>query len=181
MNKDLLKYSFSNLWNRKSRSFLTILSILIGISAILALSSFGLGIRSFVQDYAKKAGIDKLMMMPKDYVTSIGESKNAFTDDELNFIEGIRGVDEATGILLSNAKVKFKDYKEKYTYAFGMSTDAGKMKLVGEAFTILDIEKGRNLKKGDVLKAVLGYNYLIPNRLFKKSISAGDKIKINDI
>ena len=181
MNKDLLKYSFSNIWNRKSRSFLTILSIVIGITAIVALSSFGLGIRSFVQDYAKKAGIDKLMMMPKDYVSSVGESKSAFTEDELNFVKGIKGVDEATGIILSNAKVKFKDYKEKYTYASGMPTDASEMRLAGEAFSIMEIEKGRDLKKGDVLKAVLGYNYLIPNRLFKKPISAGDKIKINDI
>ena len=44
MIKDILKYSISNLWQRKLRSFLTILSILIGITAIFALIIFGQGI-----------------------------------------------------------------------------------------------------------------------------------------
>ncbi len=60
MIKELLKYSISNLWNRKLRSFLTIISILIGITAIFALSSFGMGIKFFMEDMAQTMGTDKM-------------------------------------------------------------------------------------------------------------------------
>ena len=43
-----LKYTLKNLTNRKLRSFLTVLSILIGITSIFALVSFGLGIDKYI-------------------------------------------------------------------------------------------------------------------------------------
>ncbi len=181
MIKDILKYSISNLWNRKLRSFLTILSILIGITAIFALSSFGLGIKYYIEDLSKKMGTDKVMIMPKDYITAMGESNVEFTEDDVDFLKKIRGVDEATGMMMSSCKVKFKDYKEIYPYLAGISTDTKERILVEEMFAGYGLEKGKPLKKGDVLKVALGYNYLIPNKAFKKPISLGDKIEINDI
>ncbi|MBS3097446.1 ABC transporter permease [Candidatus Woesearchaeota archaeon] len=179
MITELLKYSVSNLWKRKLRSFLSILSILIGITAIFVLVSFGQGIEKFVNDFAQKQGIDKLMMMPGGFGPP-GTSNIKFTEEDINFIRKINGVDEITGWMGKNGKVKFKDYKEKYTLILGLSTDREEARLVEEIATI-EIEKGRNLKDGDVLKAVLGHNYLIPNKLFKKAISVGDKIEINDM
>lgn len=181
MIRDILKYSISNLWNRKLRSFLTILSILIGITAIFALSSFGLGIQYFVEDMGKQMGTDKIMIMPKDYMAAMGDSNIVLNDDDLDFLKKIRGVDEVTGMTMSVAKVKFKDYKEIYPYVMGMSTDTKEKILVEEMFAGYGVEKGRNLKKGDVLKVALGYNYLIPNKAFKKAVSVGDKLEINDV
>ena len=178
---DLLKYSIANLWNRKTRSFLTILSILIGITSIFALSSFGLGIQHFMEDMAKQMGTDKIMIMPKDYMTALGESNVVFTEEDLDFLKKIKGVSEATGMMFSSAKVKFKDYKEIYPYVMGMSTDNKEKRLVEEMFAGFGLEKGRSLRKGDVLKATLGYSYRIPNKAFKKSVSLGDKIEINDV
>lgn len=181
MIKDALKYSLSNLWNRKTRSFLTVISILIGVTAIVTLSSFGLGIRSFMEDMGKQMGTDKIMIMPKDYMTALGGSNVVFTQDDLDFLKKIKGVGEITGMLFSFSKVKFKDYKEIYPAVSGMSTDTKEKRLVEELFVGFGLEKGRALKKGDVLKATLGYNYLIPNKVFKKPVSVGDKIEINDI
>lgn len=181
MIKDVLKYSILNLWKRKTRSFLTMLSILIGITSIIALSSFGLGMQAFVEDYSKKMGTDKIMIIPKDYMTALGESNIVFTEKDLDFIKKIKGVDEATGMMLFAAKVKFKDYKEKYPYVIGISTESKERRLVEEMFSVVELEKGRSLKQGDVLKVVLGYNYLVPDRVFKKAVSVGDKIEINNI
>jgi len=174
-----LTYSISNLWRRKLRSFLSILSILIGITAIFVLVSFGQGIGKFVDDFAQKQGTDKLMMMPGGFGPP-GTSNIKFTEEDIDFIRKIKGVDEVTGWMGNNGKVKFKDYKEKYTLVFGFSTDNEEAMLVEELSTI-EIKKGRNLKDGDVLKAVLGHNYVIPNKLFKKAIAIGDKIEVNDI
>ena len=181
MLKDMLKYSLSNIWDRKLRSFLTILSILIGITAIFALSSFGMGIQYYIEDISKTMGTDKIMIMPKDYMTAMGKSNVVFTGNDIDFLKKIRGVDEATGMMMSAAKVKFKDYKEIYPYVTGISTDSKERVLAEEMFVGYGIKKGRALKKGDVLKVTLGYNYLIPNKIFKKPVSVGDKIEINDV
>ncbi len=175
---ELLKYSISNIWTRKLRSSLTILSILIGITAIFALVSFGQGINKYVADFAQEMGTDKIIMTSGGFVPP-GTSNILFSDDDLGFIRKIRGVDVITGWMADSGKVEFKDYKEKYTYIFGFSTEPEEQRLIEEVATI-DIERGRNLKKGDVLKAVLGYNYLVPGSLFKKAVSVGDKIEVND-
>ncbi|MFC1769032.1 ABC transporter permease [Nanoarchaeota archaeon] len=180
MIKDLIKYSISNLWDRKMRTFLSILSILIGITSIFALASFGLGVKFFVDDFSKQMGTDKIMVLPKNYVTTMGEGDVFFTEEDVEFMEKINGVDEAAGMLISNAKVEFKDFREKYVFAMSISTEPRKQQLIGELFGVVTVEEGRTLKKGDFDKAVLGYNYQIPNRIFKKGLSTGDKIKVND-
>src|SRR3989344_2966843 len=169
MIKDILKYSTANLWHRKLRSFLTILSILIGITAIFALVSFGQGIQKYVNDISKEQGTDKIIMMPGGFVPP-GSSNVVFTEKDIDFIKKIKGVTEATGIIAATGKIKFRDYKEKYTYVFGLSTNSEERKLIEEIFSV-NIIKGRTLKKGDVHEAVLGYNFMIPDKLFKKEIS----------
>jgi len=181
MIKDILKYAISNIWDRKLRSSLSILSILIGITAIFALSSFGLGMQYFVEDFAKQMGTDKLMILPKDYVTAMGETNVEFDEDDIEFIKKVKGIDEATGMILSNAKVEFKDYKPTYPYVAGISTEPEELRIVEEMFSSVEMDKGRDLEKGDVLDVVLGYNYQIPDRIFKRGVKVGDKIEVNDI
>tara|TARA_Y100000310_G_scaffold343613_1_gene452106 strand:- start:3333 stop:4544 length:1212 start_codon:yes stop_codon:yes gene_type:complete len=179
MIKDILKYSASNIWKRKLRSSLTILSILIGITAIFALISFGQGLEKYIDDFAQEQGTDKILIQPKG-LPAPGTSNIELNDEDVNFIRKIKGVDEATGWMVSYGKVEFKDFKDKYMLVLGFSSKSEERRLVEEIATI-DIEQGRNLKKGDTLKALLGYNYLIPDKIFKRPITLGDKIEINDV
>ncbi|MBD3355163.1 FtsX-like permease family protein [Candidatus Woesearchaeota archaeon] len=181
MIKDILKYAVSNIFDRKLRSFLSVLSILIGITAIFALSSFGLGMQYFVEDFAKQMGTDKLMVLPKDYVTALGETNVEFDDDDINFINKVKGVDEATGMIFGNAKVEFKDYKPTYPYVAGISTEPEELRIVEEMFASVEMDKGRDLEQGDVLDVVLGYNYQVPDRIFKRGVKVGDKITVNGV
>ena len=179
---DIIKYALSNLWQRKLRSALTMLSILIGITAIFALVSFGQGINKYITDFAQEMGTDKIMMTPGGGLSAApGTSNILFTEDDFEFIKKIKGVSDATAMLITASKVEFKDYKEKYPYVMGLSTDIKEMELVEEMFAGIEIIKGRELKKGDVLKATLGYSYLIENKMFKKPLSVGDTLKIKDI
>lgn len=179
---DLLKYSISNLWHRKLRSFLTILSILIGITAIYALVSFGQGINKYVNDFSQEMGSDKIMMMPGGGLHNPpGTSNILYTEDDLEFIRKTNGIIEATGMMITAGKIQFKDFKEKYPFVIGISTESNEKRLVKEMFAGIEILEGRNLKKGDVLKINAGYSHTIPNRMFKKRVSVGDKIEINDV
>jgi len=182
MIKDIFKYSISNLWNRKTRSLLSVLSILIGIAAIFALISFGQGLNLWINEFAQEMGIDKVMMLPGGGLTAApGTSNIRFTKDDLEFVKKIKGVDEATAMFADSGKVGFKDYREIYTFVIGLSTESSEKRLVEEMFGGIEIEEGRDLKKGDVLKATAGYSFTVPDRLFKKPVSVGDKIEINDV
>ena len=149
--------------------------------AIVALSSFGIGIQYYIEDMAKKMGTDKVMVMPRDYMSAMGETNVVLNEDDLDFLEKIHGVSEVTGMRMSTAKIKFKNYPEIYPYIMGMATDSESKILVEEMFAGYGVEKGRNLEKGNILKVVLGYSYLIPDKAFKKAVSVGDKIEINDV
>ena len=181
MIKDVLKYAISNLWSRKSRSFLSILSILIGITAIFALISFGQGLNSWINEFAEEMGVDKIMILPGGGLTGALTSNIKFNEDDLNFIKKIGGIDEATSMFFDSGKISFKDYRDIYTFVIGLSTESKEKRLVEEMFGGIKIEQGRELKKGDVLKTTVGYSFAVPDRLFKKAVSVGDKIEVNDI
>ena len=72
------------IWQRKLRSSLTILSILIGITAIFALVSFGQGINSYMNEFAQEMGTDKIFLMPGGGLASApGTSNILFTEDDM--------------------------------------------------------------------------------------------------
>ncbi|MBW2966487.1 ABC transporter permease, partial [Candidatus Woesearchaeota archaeon] len=114
--KDILKYAVSNLWDRKTRSLLSILSILIGITAIFALISFGQGLNSYMLEFGEEMGTDKVFMMPGGGLAQApGTSNILFSEDDLDFIKKVNGVGEASGMFIENGRIKFKDYREVYT------------------------------------------------------------------
>ena len=86
MNPEYLRYGWENLWHRKLRSGLTVISILIGITAIFALVSFGFGIQSYVDEIAKEAGIDKLFIQARGVGAPGTDSNFAITKDDTDFI-----------------------------------------------------------------------------------------------
>jgi len=176
MKLDLIKYSLSNLRTRKLRTFLTVLSIFIGIMAIFALLSFGQGLGSYVDRLGKEMGADKLIIQPKGFGPP-GSGSVSFSREDVDFIRKINGVAEAAPLMMGMTYVTFKsETKPRYVYAWGVPY-GDEWSLVKEAST-LKIDKGRELKKQDKFKAVIGYNYQIPDKVFNKAVRLGDKISI---
>ncbi|HJN56902.1 MAG: ABC transporter permease [Candidatus Woesearchaeota archaeon] len=175
MKTDEIKYSLQNLVHRKTRSLLTMLSILIGVMAIFALISFGLGIRNYMDTIAEEAGADKLFIQARS-VGVPGTDANFFVSaDDINFVSKINGVDEISGMYIRAGEVKFKKEKK---FVFIAGTDIDKKEFVEKAFTV-GVEKGRQLKKNELGKVVLGYNYQFEDKIFSKAIKLGNKIEIN--
>jgi len=174
---DEIKYSLKNLSNRKLRSFLSILSILIGITAIFAIVSLGMGLQNYMNTMAEEAGTNRLMMYAKGAGIP-GTDENFFiTQDDIDFVEKINGVDEITGAYFKAAEINFREQK-KFNYVIGM--DINELEFMLESFNI-DVIKGRELKKGDLHKVLFGYNYQFDNKIFKKGIKVGDKVEINSV
>ncbi|HLC61887.1 MAG TPA: ABC transporter permease [Candidatus Nanoarchaeia archaeon] len=179
MIQDLMKYIASNMMHRLTRSSLTILSVLIGIMAIFALVSFGQGLSRYVDQISQESGADKLIAQPKGFGPP-GSSGIFLTENDLNTIKKTIGVSEATGMIAKQAEVKRKENeKGKWVYAMSMPTVSSEQRLIDEAFGGIGLLKGRNLKKGDKGKAILGFNYQLPDKIFDKPLKLGDSILIN--
>lgn len=174
MNPEYLKYGLDSLLHRKLRSGLTVLSILIGITAIFALVSFGFGIQSYVDGIAQQAGIDKLFIQARGIGAPGTDENFLVTEDDVEFTEKVNGVAEASGIYLKSIEVK---RNKKSKFVFGVGYDVEKTRLIEESYSV-KVEKGREFRKGDSDKIILGYNYQFPKKVFDKPIELGEKMEV---
>ncbi|MFC1800627.1 ABC transporter permease, partial [Nanoarchaeota archaeon] len=136
---DYLKYSFQNLIHRKMRSWLTIISILIGIMAIYSLVSFGQGLKTYVDSFSEELGTDKLIIQTKGIGAPGTDENFILSKDDLNFVKKVKGVEEATAMYFKGVEIESKEQK-RYAYLIGQSVDTKEAKLVKEFFTV-EVEK----------------------------------------
>jgi putative ABC transport system permease protein len=172
MTAESIKYSLKNLEKRKSRSFLTIFSIMIGIATIFIFISFGYGLYAYVNSLTTSSSLDKLLIQSKGGVSGLDETFK-LTDSDVRAVKNTAGVLDASGAYFKSAEIDFKNEK-KYGLLFGYDP---KKPLVLEIFNI-GIDKGRELRPGDTNVVVLGYNYELPKKIFTKPVELNDKVSI---
>ena len=179
IKSELLAYSIKNLVKAKKRTWLTIISVLIGIAAITTLISFGQGVSFYVSDFAQKMGDDKLVIQPGSgaLLTDILDTNIKFDDSDVEAVRKTVGVAEATGLYAKTGEVEFNDEK-KYVFIIG-SDFKDHRELIDEVYTVKIIH-GKGLRGDEKRKAVLGYNYLLDDKIFEKPIKLGDRIVVND-
>jgi len=170
----LVKYSFENIYKRRRRSWLTIVSVLIGIASITALISFGYGISFYVSSMSNKMGNDKIIVMAKG-MSPMGSSVK-FDKFDINTIEGVNGVAEVMGMYAISAEV---EYNKEKRYAYLIGGDFKKHRTLLEELTTVEIIVGDPLSSNEKSKAVLGYNYQFADKIFSKPLKLGDKIIVN--
>jgi hypothetical protein len=81
---------------RKTRSYLTIIGIVIGIMAIVGLISIGVGMQVYMDEQIGKMGVNKIIIMPVPPGGALGGPTSAstyFTDRDVRTVEKVRGVD----------------------------------------------------------------------------------------
>lgn len=175
INKETVKYSLKNITQRKSRSFLTILSIFIGITTIFIFVSFGWGLYNYIGDLSSASSADKIIIQSKAGFGGLDETF-ALTDDDLKAVENTAGVYEATGVYFQAAQIEFND-ELKYVF---LSAYDPKKPLLMDVFGVGAIE-GRMLKSSDNRKVLLGYNYMVKDKIFSRAIGLNDKVQINGV
>ncbi len=175
ISKELMIYSLRNIWNRKTRSFLTILSIFIGILTIFIFISFGLGLYGFIEEATAGTSADKVIIQPRGVGFGGLDTTFSLTDDDLEAVKKSSGVYEATGIYLKAAEIT---QKRTTKYAFLTAYDP-KNPLIMQIWNV-EITEGRELKQGDNGRVVLGYNYMIEDKVFPDAYSLNDKIEVQN-
>ena len=175
INTESIRYSLRNLKHRKGRSFLTIFSILVGIATIFIFLSFGMGLYNYTQNLASGGSADKVLIMAKGLSGATGVDNGInLTDSDLRAVKRVAGVYKATGAYTRVVQTNYRDEKK---YAFLISYDPTNPILL-ESFNA-KIYNGRFLQSGDTRDIILGYNYMVDGKIFKKGLSINDEIKIN--
>ncbi len=173
IGEEIIKYSLKNLWKRKGRSFLTILSIFAGIATIFIFISFGLGLYNYVGEIASGSSANKVIIQAKGMTAPGLDTTFKLTNKDLEVIEKTLGVYEAVGAYTKAAEIK---QGKKIIYTYLISIDPEKPIILD--ISGIGVERGRNLKKTDKEKVVLGYNYMIADKIFPKTYDLNSKIEI---
>ncbi len=174
---DLFLVSLKNLMHRRLRSYLTIIGILIGIAAVVALISLSKGMEQAIKKQFEEAGSNTITIMGSSggitspMVSLI--STKPITEDDKKIVESVKGVDFAGGILFIPSTIKLGKEKENI---FLSGVDPGPLEDLLLKSENIEVIEGRPLEQGDKYKALIGY--LVSRDLFSRELHPGDKIEI---
>lgn len=73
--KDIIKVSIKALKTNKTRSFLTMLGIIIGVCAVILLVSIGSGLKLFISSQLETLGVNVLIVIPGNIGEAVGGQK----------------------------------------------------------------------------------------------------------
>ncbi len=180
MFKDFFKLAWENLTHRQVRSWLTVIGIVIGIAAVVALVSLGRGLQYTIDEQFSKIGADKITVAAKSASQGgpgMTDTGIILTNDDLDVVRKSQGVEESVAALQKIARVEFNN-KAKYQFIRGLPVDDSR--LVWESAGIYNIEIGRTLKDGDKNKIIIGPE-LAKESVFGREIKVNDKIAINEV
>lgn len=135
---DLLKFAFQNLDRKKSRTFLTVLSISIGVASVILISSIGAIGTQTVNQEINSLGIGALTVS----IDGLTGSDVQLNEEHLDFLQSRPQIVEAVPILTEKAKIEMRGLS-----ADGMiwGVDAGEKQIFH-----LDIQYGRLFRKEDI-------------------------------
>ncbi len=173
ISEEGIKYSLKNLRKNKGRSFLTIFSILVGIATIFIFISFGLGLYDYIEEISSSSSADKVLVMAKSAGGFIPDTVT-LNESDVRTVEKAPGVYEATGLYASAAQVKQGSHLK---YVFLISYDP-KYDFILDSFNV-GAEEGRVLRPNDNNKVLLGYNYLLPDKIMPNPYKVNGNIEVN--
>jgi len=180
MFKDYFSLGFKNLRRRGIRSWLTLLGILIGIAAVVALISLGSGLREAVNSQFGVSSTEVITVQAGG-LTGFGPPGTGVVDpltvEDVRAIGKLGTVERAVRRNTPAGKLEFNDI-----VGFGVAVsmpDGPDRQFVHEQMG-LEVEKGRLLKDGDTNKVVLGYNFYVDKVGFEKIIRPGNTVLVQD-
>ncbi|MCX9014319.1 MAG: ABC transporter permease [Candidatus Methanoperedens sp.] len=159
-NIDIFRLSLSHVKKSKMRSWLTIIGIVIGVAAIVAIISIGEGMQASVQANLGSLGADLMTVTPGfsratgfggGHSSGGGVSSETLTDKDLNVIKQVSGVLYANGMVSGRSEMIIGTEKTSVSIS-GVDTS------VWRAMVTTDLEAGRLLQPGDSNAVVIGYS-----------------------
>ena len=148
--RDFLGIAVRGLLHRKKRSWLTIIGILIGITAVVALVSLGTSMQLAVKRSFEELGYDVMMIIPGELGGGFGGPTSFRTSFEID----VEALSDVEGV----AEIGLMDYESVYVKA---GTQEGFLDALGASENIfsffkVEMKAGRVFSSGDRDAVVLG-------------------------
>ncbi len=178
MKKDYFLLAWKNLKRRGVRSWLTLLGIFIGITAVVSLISLGDGLKIAVNSQFG-IGSTEIISIQAGGVSGYGPpgtgAVNPLKEKDVDEIDKLDYVDVAIGRIIETVKINCDD---QIDISFVASIPEGDKRTRVYEFLELEIEYGRLLQDGDTNAVLLGNDFVYPE---KKLLSCGKKVEVGDI
>jgi putative ABC transport system permease protein len=174
---DLLLFASRAVIAHRLRSWLTVIGIVIGIAAVVLLTSLGQGTREYITSEFTQFGTNLLQVTPGRTTTGgiptpMGTTVRKLTIDDADAIGRLPGVDNVVPLAFGQARVEAGE-RGRSVYIYGVTADV-------PAVWKFEVALGRFLPEGDVHRggpvAVLGPT--LARELFGDASPLGAHIRI---
>lgn len=176
---DHIKQAFRSIRVNKLRSFLSMLGILIGVAAVIAMLALGKGATSSIEKDLSRLGSNLLIVMPgnrSEGGVSMGTGASSrFTEADLAVIKNIPSVKRASGVISGKAQVVYSN-KNWRTSISGTDVDYSQMRVIEP-----NIGRYFNEKEQLARERVAVIGATIVDKLYGTEDPLGKNIKINKV
>ncbi len=173
---DLMALSFGALKERKVRSILTILMVVIGVALMTSLNGLGGGMNSFIDEQLSSLGANVLIISSSAQQPAFGASqempKTKLTSQTVRTIERALGIEYAVPFISGVATLK-SGGEEKSVTVIGI--DQSKLKYVTPK---LSLETGSLVSSTDSMGILIGHNIAYPSDLDRPLAKRGQTVSI---
>ena len=177
----LIKLAFNNLVLRKSRSFLTMLGIIIGVAAVIAIMSIGASAQDLLLAQVRTLGSNLIGILPGASdengppISALGVEITTLKQDDAAALEKIPNVDSVAAYVKGRGTVSFFNESKDYDYT-GVSSSYPEVEDAKAA-------EGRFFKQEEVdsLARVVVLGSRVKDYFFGGDSPLGERIKINQI
>ncbi|MDO8480223.1 MAG: ABC transporter permease [Nanoarchaeota archaeon] len=170
---DYLKLASNSLTKRKTRTYLTMIGIFIGIATVVSLIGLGEGLRTAISGQFGFLGPDVLSVQASG-LNFAGPPGTAvvtpLTDKLVDKVARISGVEAAFNRYLESGTFEFND---RQSIGMAYSVPEGQDRKTFERMLNLEVEQGRALKDGDRGKVVVGADFA-EKEMFGRAMRVGD-------
>ena len=174
MIKDYFKFAAISVQHRSLRAWLTILGIVIGVAAIIALITISYSMQASIEEQFEMFGTNRIMVAPQGFMGSAGSTAEGLTEDDVDTLEGMTEYKYISPFLMKVSQVEYHG-EVRFPIVVGMSPEDFDEVYVDMG---IDVESGRMLRNGDGYSVVIGYR--VAGDMFEDDLRVKNKIKINE-
>jgi len=176
---DLAKLSGRNLFRRGKRSWLTVIGIIIGITAIVSLFSLGQGLEQSVTGEFQELGANSIYIIPGSGLGGFfgGGTDAELSQDDLEAVKRAQGVDVAGPLVNAGVQAEF-DGETQVITLLGIPTDESKEMI--KRVNSIEIASGSEIRDTDRRSGLAG-SRLVEGDVFDEEIRRNSQIKLENI
>ena len=172
MLRDYFIIAFNNLRRRKIRSWLTVIGIIIGISAIVSLTLVAQGTENAVNAAFEEFGTDVIIVQGGTTFARPTPGEYGLDDRDINFFDSFGEVDIVIPYVYDTQEVEYKNEK-KYPIVYAIDTELWSEFLKRSNF---EVEQGRNIQEGETGAIIIGWK--LNQDYFDKKVDLKSRIKV---